>query len=88
VVFLELVEDAQGDQAEGLLRLHEGYGFVGAGDVVCEVGADLWRDELLLVGVVGDRGVELVDGCVAEGTIQVEVELDFGEVGDIHGLGL
>jgi hypothetical protein len=61
---------------------------VGTGDVISQVGADLWRDELLLVGLRGDCGVELVDGCVAEGAIQVEVELDFGEVGDVHGLGL
>jgi len=77
-----------GDQAQGFLRLHQCHGFIGAGDIVGEVGADLWRDEILLVGLRGDRGVELVDHFVAQGAVQVQVELDFGEVGDVHSLGL
>ena len=68
--------------------LHEGDGFVGSFDVVGQVGADFWGDEFLLIGLRADAGVELVDGCVAEGAVQVEVELDLWEAGDVHGLGL
>jgi len=62
--------------------LHERDGFVCPFDIICEVGADFWGDELLVVGFRRDRGIELVDYVVAEGAVQVEVELDFGPGGD------
>jgi hypothetical protein len=77
VVFLQLVEDVQGDQPEGFLRLHEGYCAVGATDVVGQVGAYGRRDELPAVGVGRHRGVEFFDHVVAERAVQVEVEFDF-----------
>ena len=43
---------------------------------------------MLLVVVGGDGGVELVDYAVAEGAVEMEVEFDFGKVGDVGGLGV
>ena len=81
VVLRELVEDAEGDFSQGFARLHEGYGFVCAGDIVCQIRTDCRGDELLPVGFRCDRGVEFFDDVVAEGAVEVEVEFYFGVIG-------
>jgi len=57
VVFFELVEYVQGDEAQGCLCLHEVHGMVCPGDVVGQVGAYRGSDELVLVFPRGDRRV-------------------------------
>ena len=83
VVLRELIEDAEGDFSQGFARLHEGYGFVCAGDIVCQIRTDCRGDELLPVGFFRDLRVELMDDLVTERAVQVEVELDLGPGGDV-----
>ena len=85
VVFFQLVEKVQSDEAQGFLGLHEVDGPVCPGDVVGQIGTYGRSDELLPVLFGGDRGVELVDYVVAERAVEVQVELDLWPGG---GLGL
>jgi len=75
MIFPELPEYIQGHQAQGFLGLHEIHGPVSPRYIIGEIGTHGWSDKLLPVLRRCDRGVELVDGLVAERTIQVEMEL-------------
>ena len=68
-------------------RLHEIDLPVGTADIIGQIGAAGGGDELLLVGFGGDGGVELFYDGIAEGAVDVEVEFDFWEAGDVQGLG-
>jgi hypothetical protein len=81
VVGGELLEDVFGDEAERVFSLHELEAAWGTGEEVSETGALGRSDEFGVVLCAGDFGREARDGGVAEGAVEVEMELDFGDMG-------
>jgi hypothetical protein len=79
VVSTELIKKIFNDDAEGVFGLHELESAGSASEEVGEAGALRWRDEFVLVFFASDLGRETGDGGVAEGAVEMEVELDFGE---------
>lgn len=77
VVFLQLAEEVQRYQPQGLFCLHERDAACRTSDVVAEVGATGGCDEVSFVVIQGYGRVECFYDIVAQRAVEVEVQLYF-----------
>ena len=80
----QLLKDIFNDDAEGVFSLHELEAAWRASEEVGKAGALVGGYEFGVVFGAGDVRGETGDGRVAERTVQVEVEFDFGERGHVE----
>lgn len=75
----ELFENIFGDEAQRFFALHQLEAARGPGEEVSKRGALRRGDEFSVVLLARDGGIELRDGVIAKGAVEVQVEFDFGQ---------
>src|SRR5437660_315754 len=71
-------------QPQRIFCLHEPYGMRGTGQIFREAAAPARSNETAAILVFSDIGIEPPDNLIAEGTIEVKMELNLGK--DFHAL--